>query len=112
MAVVDVAVLSILVGTILPIIVGVVTKQMSSSTVKAVILMFLSAVTGLVNGAINAGGLFTQEAVIGAGLAWITAVATYMGFLKPSGASDKISAKAWPERGLGKAVVTSNGGKG
>lgn len=102
MVVVDMALLAIVVGTVLPILVGIVTKEVASGALKSVILAFLSAVTGLVNGAINADGLFTKEAVIAAAVTWVTAVATYYGFLKPTDVSPKVNAKAWPEKGLGK----------
>lgn len=101
MLVVDLALLAVVAGTILPILVGIVTKEVASGAVKATILALLSAVTGLVNGAINADGVFTKEAVIAAAVTWVTAVATYYGFLKPTEVSPKVNHKAWPERGLG-----------
>ena len=103
MLVIDVAILSILVGTVLPILVGISTKKLATGAVKASVLAGLSIVTGLVNGALNADGVLTQEALVGAGIAWVTAVATHYGFFKPSGISEKVGEKAFPNAGLGKA---------
>lgn len=104
MLMIDVAVLAILAGTVLPILVGVVTKKLAAGGIKAAVLAGLSIVTGLVNGAVNADGVFTQEALVGAGVAWVTAVATYYGFLKPTGITEKVADKALPGVGIGRPV--------
>ena len=89
----DPAVLGILVGTVLPIVVGVVTKQVRSGAVKSSLLALLSGLTGALNVAINEGGVFTKETIVAAAITWVTAVATYYGFLKPSGVSPKVNEK-------------------
>lgn len=101
--------LAVVVGTVLPIITGVVTKELASGGIKATILALLSAVTGLVNGAVNADGVFTQEALLAAAVTWVTAVATYYGFLKPTGVSGKVNAKALPAVGVGSVPKSEEG---
>lgn len=90
---VDVAYLSILAGTVLPILVGLVTRKVTHSGVKATVLALLSAATGLVSTAIEGGGLVTKESLIAAAVAWVTAVASYFGFWKPTGAAGRVQDK-------------------
>ena len=104
MLVVDGMVLEIIAGTVLPIITGIVTKKLAAGGIKAAILAGLSIFVGLVNGAINADGIFSQEALVSAAVAWVTAVATYYGFLKPTGTSDAVAVHAAPHRGIGSEV--------
>lgn len=90
---IDPAVLSIALGTVLPILVGIITKQFRSGAVKSSLLALLSAVSGAATVAINDGGVLTKETIIAAAITWVTAVATYVGFLKPSGVSPKVNEK-------------------
>ena len=89
----DVAQLALLVGTFLPILVGIVTKELASSGLKATVLAALSGAAGLANGAIVADGAFTKEALYAAFTTWVVAVATYYGYWKPTGAASKVAAK-------------------
>lgn len=96
--------LAILVGTVLPLLVGVVTKELASGGLKAAILALLSVLAGLGNSALNSDGVLTQEALILAAQTWVVAVATYYGWLKPRGTAVAVASRAFPEKGLGKPV--------
>lgn len=91
--VLDTSVLAPLVGVFLPIVVAIVTKKVTNPGVKSVILAALSAVSGVLVAAQQAGGLVTKEAVTAAFLTWVTAVATYYGFWKPTDTSVKVADK-------------------
>ena len=87
----DINVLTILLSTVIPILVGIVTKEFAAGGLKAVILMAFSGLTGVVNSMIENEGVLTSETLTAAVVAWVTAVATYYGFLKPSGISEKVN---------------------
>lgn len=87
----DVATLSALVGVFLPILVGIVTKELASGGLKATVLALFASVSGVATGAIQAGGAFTQEAVFAGFITWIIAVSTYYGYWKPTGAAAKVA---------------------
>lgn len=80
----DLAWLTLLAAPFLPILVGLVTKRFADGSVKALLLLLLSAITGVVNQAILSGGLLSKETVIAAVVAYVIAVASHYGFLKPS----------------------------
>lgn len=79
-------VLSILVGSVLPLLVNLVTKDVASSALKAVLLAGLAAVTGVLTPLTQAGANHYdwRNIVVSVGLAWVTAVATHFGFYKPT----------------------------
>jgi len=87
---------SLLIGTILPILVAAVTKWSTQSWIKATLLLGLSGVTGLLtewigNPQINwvvAGVLALQTFVIG--------VALHFGLWKPTGASEAVANSVGP----------------
>lgn len=89
-----VLVLTLLVSTVLPVLVGLVTSRVTSSGKKAVLLAILSAVTGFLSellAALQAGtpydifaGLVTAIGV------FIVAVALHFGLWKPTGVSSKV----------------------
>ena len=88
-----VQVLALLVGTVSPLLVGLVTTRVVSAGKKAVSLLALTSVTGL--GAELLDALRADESYnVGAGLmlaltAFITGVAMHFGIWKPLGASQK-----------------------
>jgi Ni,Fe-hydrogenase III small subunit len=93
MVIVDVSVLQLLVATVLPIVVGVVTQKVAHSGVKAVALLFLSGVTSAVGAAISAGGVFDQATVVQALVNFVVAVATYYGLWHPTGVTEAVQDK-------------------
>ncbi len=82
--VLDVTFLTMVVAPLLPVLVGLITKQVASGGVKAVLLLFVSGVTGVVNQAIQNEGLVTKEALAATIVAFVIAVATHYGLLKPN----------------------------
>jgi hypothetical protein len=92
---VDPMVVSILIGTVLPIVVGLVTKLKASSRLKALLLLTLSAVQGLiVNSTLGDGAaVLSADTLLVAAIGWVSAVASYYGLLTPTGVSPKVNEK-------------------
>lgn len=88
--------LNLLIAVIFPVLVGLVTTKVTSSTLKAVLLATISLASGLVSAllaAVLAGVPFDVISAILTGLAaWIIAIATHLGFWKPSGVTEKVQA--------------------
>lgn len=89
-------VIGVLVSTILPLLVGLVTKVVTHSGWKAVILAALSAVTGLLT---ELGNALTNGTVYNLGqglllalLAFLVATGTYYGIWKPTTVANKLQA--------------------
>ena len=97
---------SVLIGTVMPILVGLVTKLNSSRALKSITLLFLSAAQGAIVNATMADGaaVLSLDTVLVAGLGWVTAVASYYGLLSPTGVSTKVNDKT-ANLGIGKPVV-------
>lgn len=81
------------VAVVIPLLVGLVTKEVTSSAVKAIVLAALSAVAGLATAYVDAGGLFTEEALQSAVTYFAVAVTTYFGLYKPTGITGKVQEK-------------------
>jgi hypothetical protein len=88
--------LNLLLAVIFPVLVGLVTTRVTSSTLKAVLLATISLASGLVSAlltAVMAGAPFDLIAALLTGLAaWIIALATHLGFWKPTGVTEKVQA--------------------
>lgn len=88
-----VQVVSLLVGVILPILVGIVTKHTTSGGVKAILLALLSAVSGILTEYLANPDTLNWAA---AGLTWLAtflvAVATYFGVWRPTGVAGSAQA--------------------
>jgi lysylphosphatidylglycerol synthetase-like protein (DUF2156 family) len=80
---------SVLLGTVLPILVGLVTKTVTNASVKAVILLALSAVAGFLTELISNGNFVWQQAVLTSLITFVTAVAMHFGFWRPTGVTEK-----------------------
>lgn len=73
-------------GTLLPALVALVTKQNAASWVKSLALAALSAVSGVLTSvAANGGQLEWKAALTSFIITFVTAVSTHYGLLKPSG---------------------------
>ena len=95
-----------LVGTILPILVALVTKKVASPSVKGVVLALLSALGGLGTAAIADAGAISKEAFVNAFVMWVVGVATYFGLWSRPAAEGKRSvaetvADVAPNTGIG-----------
>lgn len=90
---VDPLIVSVIVGAVIPVITGVVTKLNSTTGVKAITAAVLA----------SAGGVLTQlfvdnpdnsfvlkEAVVLAALVFVTNLGTYLGIYKPVGKTDQV----------------------
>lgn len=90
--------LGLVVGVILPILVGLVTKSVTSASAKATLLMFLSALNGIlteyINVLANGGSYDWATALYTWGGSFVIAVAVHFGFWKPAGAT------AWAQRNM------------
>ena len=93
MFVIDVAILSIILGTVLPILVGIVTTKLESGRLKGVLLLTLAALGGLVSTGVAGEGVFTSQSLIAAGVSYVTALASYYGVYKPRGVADYVQEK-------------------
>lgn len=91
MLVVDVGTATLAAGVLIPIVVNIVTKEVTSSSVKSVLLLVLSAVAGLATVAISGGGVVSDAALLNAAVTFVVAVASYYGFWKPTGISPALA---------------------
>jgi len=76
---------TLILGTLIPLVNGIVTKATTSTSVKTVLSLFLSAVAGLVTVAITPGGgaVIGEQALVAAALTFITQAAMYLSLWKP-----------------------------
>lgn len=72
-----------LIGVVIPVLVGIITKANASAALKAVTLLFLEGLNGvLVEWVATPGGFDWRGALFGAFIAWISGVAAYYGLLR------------------------------
>ena len=77
--------LNVVVGTLLPIVVALVTNKFASSQVKSLTLLALTVVGGALTSIQASGGSFElKPAITGAILSYVVSVATYYGLWKPT----------------------------
>lgn len=98
---IDVALWGLVVGTILPIVVGLVTDRLAASWIKTTVLLFLAAVIAVGQEILTAGSFELKVALLKFALLFLTSVGTHFGLLKPTGVTgaDGAAAKIAP-RGL------------
>ena len=81
---------SVLVGTILPIVVALVSSRVTSRAAKSWMLAGLSALSGFLTEFINSGDNFVwQQALLTTVVTFVVAVATYYGLWNPTGISER-----------------------
>lgn len=83
-----VQVVSVLLGTVYPILVALVTKKSTNSAVKAWLLAALSAVSGFGFEYINSTNFQYEQALLTTVVTFVTAVSTYYGLWKPTEVAD------------------------
>jgi VIT1/CCC1 family predicted Fe2+/Mn2+ transporter len=96
-------VISLLVGTVIPAAIALVTKEVASAKLKALLTGLLAAITGGLSGYLitpPSGTREWEQIALSIGVAWITAVAGYVGWWKPA---VTVNAKIAPGVGLGNA---------
>lgn len=95
--------LGLLIGVVLPVLVGLATTRVTHNGVKAVLLLLLSGLNALVVEFVNAGSPESYDwgsAVILAGVSFAIGVLTHFGLYKPLGVSERVAGigvKAPPE---------------
>lgn len=93
-----VQIVTTLIAVISPIIVGLITKASTSSQVKAILLLTISALNGIGQGFLDnpAGTTWDwHQALYGAIIAWVIGVATHFGLWKvPNKEGTSVSSKA------------------
>lgn len=95
----DMTLYALLVGVIIPLLVGLLSKLNASTGVKASLNLGLTALgTALVT--FNQIAWDWKAFAINFGVAWAVSVATYYGFYKPTGTAQKV-AEATPTFGVG-----------
>lgn len=90
---IDLTWVQLVVAVVIPLVVGIVTKEVTSPAIKAVVLAALAAIAGLATAYIDSKGVLSQDALQNAVTYFIVAVGSYYGFLKPTGATAAVQAK-------------------
>lgn len=97
----DVQTLNLVSGTVIPLLVGLVTKKVAAQGLKAVLNAALSAIAGALSVAIAANGHILLGAVVTSMLTtFIASTAVYYGVWKPTGVAGTVADVA-PHFGLG-----------
>lgn len=95
----DMTLLVLLTGTIVPLLVGLITKLDASAGIKAILNLGLTAL-GAALATSNQIGFAWKPFVVNFGVAWAISVGTYYGFYKPTGTAETVANIA-PEVGIG-----------
>ncbi len=91
---VDLALLTFLGGTLIPLLTALVTKAEASSKVKALTTLFLAVVAAGVESVIAQGGAVNvQSWLLAIGTTYISAIASYYGLTKPTEVTGAIQRK-------------------
>lgn len=88
--------IDILVGVVLPIIVAAVMEYEHSGKARAVVLLFLSGVTGFLNNWLSTNNFDWHNAVLGSIITFVIGVAALFGLWKPTEVNER--AKKFPNR--------------
>lgn len=96
---------AVLQGTVIPILVGILTKVNAPDPIKVLINLLLNALGGLVAVVVVSDGVATLSlnAIVAAGLGFVASIASHYGFWKPLGVtgSNPSTNRLAPARGLG-----------
>jgi hypothetical protein len=100
----DVGLLTLLLGTGLPLVTGLVTKYFASSRVKALTLFGLSILATSIQGALDTGGVVDLKTWVGTSfVTFFIGVGAYFGFWKPTEVAEKVNAATY-DFGIGEEV--------
>jgi small basic protein len=90
---IDITWVQLIVAVVIPLVVGIITKEVTSPGIKAIVLAALAAVAGLATAYIDSNGVFSQQALQDAVTYFIVAVGSYYGLLKPTGVTAAVQQK-------------------
>lgn len=98
-------VVSLLTGTVIPVLVGAVTKSGASRRLKQAVTLVLSGIAALIFAGVTGDGssVFTLETVAYAAMSWASSIAIYNDVYKRLDLNEKLA----PERGLGVIDTTA-----
>lgn len=94
----DAQTISLLVGLVIPLLVGLLSKINASSGLKAVMNAFFSALAGALATVTTVDSASLREFVIAILSTWVVSVATYYGIWKPTGVAGTVAVST---RGFG-----------
>lgn len=100
-----VQVASLLIGVFIPILVGLVTKRTTNRSVKSILLLALSAVSGFLTEFVNSANFVWQQALLTSVITFVIGVATYYGLWTPTGVTDKAQGALISDKGERGAVT-------
>lgn len=88
----DVQILTVISGVFIPLLVGLVSKQITHSGVKAVLNALLSTAAGTLAVLIETGGEVSDVKIwiFNIALTWVISIATYYGLWKPTGVAPAV----------------------
>lgn len=84
---------TMIVGSLIPILVGAVTKLQAPAWVKAWLHLLLSAIAGGITSAITLDGtaVLSRATLLNACATWLVGIAAYHGFLRPTNISTAVN---------------------
>lgn len=86
--------INLIVGAVLPLLVGLITKRVTSSSIQRALLVLFSAIAGTLTNIAQAGGSFVlRDALIATAVTYFTAQTSYSSVLKPYKIADTVAAK-------------------
>jgi hypothetical protein len=88
---VDVSLLQVIVSMVLPLVVGIVIKQVAHPAVKSIALAFLSAIAAIATAGLSSNGTIGTQTIVEAVIGFIIAVGTYYGLWKPTGIAGTVN---------------------
>ena len=99
----DPVVMSAVVGVVIPILTGVITKLRASTGTKAIVAIFLSVIAGALSEIVAGGGTFDPRTMaLATASAFVANVASYLGVWQPIGSTRDVPlARATAEYGIG-----------
>ena len=82
-------------AVLLPLVVGVVSKNVAAKAVKSILLLSITALATLLARATLEDGkaVFTQELIQDGMVNWVVAIAAYYGLWKPTGVSETVNTR-------------------
>lgn len=82
---IDVALWGLVIGTVLPILVALITARFAASRFKSIILLFLATVTAIGQEILAVGEFEVKSTIVKLALLFLTSVGLHYGLLKPTG---------------------------